>query len=133
MQIPTASVSLMLSGDPDRLRKLIRHFVEHVTSQNWGASYLDKVGVRCANLYMAIKDPPSRADLLFCNLTIGVTGKRYAVLEALAQLLQSAREPVEVKAIQDRLSNVSKETRLQAGEWLDLDEIDPKLAALFRT
>jgi serine/threonine protein kinase len=132
MQIPPVSVALMLDVDRDLLRTLVRQFVDHVTSQNWGASYLDKLGVRCGNLYVAIKDAPIRADLIYCNLIIGVTGKRYAVLEALAQLLQSAREAFEVKAIQDRLWSVSKEIRLEAGGWLELDEVDPKVAVLFR-
>jgi hypothetical protein len=133
MQIPPHSMSLMLNADPDQLRKLVRQFVEHVTSQSWGASYLDKLGARCGNLYMAVHDPAIRAELLYCNLVLGVNGKRYAALETLAQLLQSARECSEVKAILERLSAVSMGMRQEAGRWLELDEIDPKLAALFRS
>lgn len=42
MQIPPVSVSLMLNIDSDQLRKLIGQFVEHVTSQSGGASYLER-------------------------------------------------------------------------------------------
>ena len=132
MQIPPPSVALMLSIDADRLRTLVRQFVGHVLSQSWGASYLDKVGARCGNLYVAVDDPAIRAELLFCNLIIGVKSKRYGVLEALAQLLQSARAPFEVKAIQERFKNLDPKVRLEAGRWLELDEIDPKLAVLFQ-
>lgn len=132
MHVPTASVSLMFTVDAERCRKIIRQFVSHALSHSWGASYLDKIGTRCGNIYLAITDPPSRAELLYCNLIIGVRSKRYAVLEVLAQLFQSSRGAVEVKAIQDRLMHVSKEVRLEAGRWLALDELDPKVAALFR-
>jgi len=133
MQVPPASVSLMLSIDAEGLRKLVRQFVGHVLTHSWGASYLDKLGARCGNLYVSVHDPSIRAELLYCNLIIGVKSKRYGVLEALAQLLQSARDPFEVKAIQDRLKNVDQTVRLEAGRWLDLGELDPKLAALFRS
>ncbi len=133
MQIPPSSVALMHSINPGSLQKLVRQYVEHITSQSWGASYLDKLGARCGNLYVAVKDPLIRAELLCGNLIIGVKGKRYAVLETLAQLLQSVREAIEVKTIQGRLMDVPKELRLEAGRWLELDELDPKLGSMFRS
>jgi serine/threonine protein kinase len=133
MQIPPSSVALMRAADAIRLRRLLRQFVEHVTAQSWGASYLDKLGARCGNLYVAVHDPEIRAELLYCILVVGVKGKRYAVLETLAQLLQAAREAIELKAIQNRLKTVPKDVLLEAGKWLALDELDSKLAGFFRS
>jgi hypothetical protein len=82
---------------------------------------------------MAVHDAAIRAEFLYCSLMVGVKGKRYAVLETLAQLLQSAHEAIEVRAIQERLKSVPKDLMLEAGKWLALDELDPKLAGLFRS
>jgi hypothetical protein len=122
----------MLSTNNELLRSIVCMFIEHVLSQSWGASYLDKLGARCGNLFIAIEDAEIRAELLYCNLIVGVSRKRYVVLEALAQLLQSVRNAADIKAIQDRLKDVNLVLRLEAGKWLELDEIDPKLASLFQ-
>lgn len=132
METPLASIAHMLATNAGLLRSIVGRFIEHVLSQSWGASYLDKLGARCGNLFMALNDPTIRADLLYCNLIVGVSRKRYAVLEALAQLLQSVRDPADVKAVQDRLKDVDTALRVEAGKWLELDEIEPKLASLFQ-
>jgi serine/threonine protein kinase len=132
MQVPPESISLVMRDQKDLVRQAVKQFVGHVLSQTWGATYLDKIGSRCGNLFLALKDEAVRANLLSCVLRIGVTFKRYAVLEILAHLIQAIDGEAERQAIMARLREVPKKVRAEAGQWLEMDSIDPSLAELFR-
>jgi serine/threonine protein kinase len=132
MEIPPMAIANMLTANTELTRLIVRVFIEHVLSQSWGASYLDKLGARCSNLFVAINDSEIRAELLYCNLIVGVFRRRYSVLEALAHLLQSIRNHADIKAIFERLNSVDLALRIEAGKWLELQEMDPKLASLFQ-
>jgi hypothetical protein len=130
--IPVESAALMLSMDGGKFREFVRTFVKIVVLDGAGPSRLDKLGSRCGNLFIALLGPQVRAELVFCTLLIGTKRHRHGVLEILSQLLQSVGDPLEVRAIQDRLKDVPKERRLEAGQLLQLDELDTKIADLFR-
>jgi hypothetical protein len=132
-QVPPEAMLPLMQEQKDTLRQAIRLFVGHVLSQTWGATYLDRIGTRCGNLFLALKDEEVRADLLSCILRLGIAFKRYAVLEILAHLIQTVTEEPEKRAILARLRDIPAKVRIEAGRWLELDLVDPAIAAMFKS
>lgn len=132
MELPPPTAAIMASIDGPAFQKMVHSFVDHITSQTWGATYLDRVGLQCGQMAIAVPDATVRAELMACLVLIGVEGKRYAALETLAQLLQSHRDQLEIRTICDRLTKIPAKIRQEAGRRLELDELDKALAAVFR-
>jgi hypothetical protein len=132
MEIPDESIDLFLRTDRPHARKAVTSFVEHVLSQTWGATYVDKIGNKCGNLYVGIADSVARAELLRCVVILAVRFKRYAMFEIIAHLVQLAADPTEQREVVDRLKSVPVNVRSDAGKWLDLDSLAPEMAAMFR-
>jgi eukaryotic-like serine/threonine-protein kinase len=129
MKVPDESVD---SVDTATLKRVIHAFVNHVASQSWGASYEDKIGNKCGNLYMVVSDPIVKADLVFCLLVIGVKRKRQSVLEILSQILQSTMDSPEKAAVIARLRDTPEPLRQNAGQLLEKDNMDRDIADLFK-
>jgi hypothetical protein len=132
MQVPPGSIALVMGEQRDAVRRAVKQFVGHVLSQTWGATYLDKIGHRCGNLFLAVRDEVVRAELLCCVLRVGVAFKRYGVLETLAHLIQAIDGEAEKTTILARLRDIPKKVRVEAGQWLEMDTVDPDVAELFK-
>jgi serine/threonine protein kinase len=133
MEVPPESIAIRLKAQRDQVRKTITEFVEHVLSQTWGNTYVDKIGNRCGNLFIVLPDAKAKAELFKCVLILGVKFKRYALLEILAHLIQAASSEADQHELESSLRTVPQETRLEAGKWLELADINPQIAGLFRT
>lgn len=132
MEVPPESIAIRLKTQREQVRKTIAEFVEHVLSQTWGNTYVDKIGNKCGNLFMVLPDAKTRAELFKCVVILGVKFKRYALLEILAHLIQAASSEADQHELESSLKTVPPETRVEAGRWLELDDINPQIAALFR-
>lgn len=132
MRMPTQSFAIMLQLRPAGVRTVVERFCRYLLSQNSGDKFVDDVSTRCGNLFMAGHDALVRASLIRCLVALGVKSKRRGPLAVVAELFQAASGQQELKELATRLKTIPEADRREVGRWLDLDDLDPALASLFR-
>jgi len=131
LRIPYGAVAVAYQAEPTLVVGSIERFTDYLLSQGWGVSYVDKVGVRCANLFSALPDPSLRIRLLLCTLSLGISHRRPIVIEAASHLLQSLKEPSDIEQLKSRISALDQQVLAKVHSVIELDECDPEVAQVF--
>lgn len=85
-------------------RGIISIFVDHVSSQGWGFTYTDSIGITCRSLFYAVGDTSIRSKLLFAVLEVGLSHNRWYVMDIFRELIYSIDDPTEAIEVVEELN-----------------------------
>ena len=130
MTVSPEVFALLTAADNEMMRRLTRTFAKYQTSQSWGFSYTDAIGIVIETLFYAVSDGVVRANLLRAILFVGTNHNRWEVMRQFGHMLQSIENNDEASTVWAELESAEFALSHVAG-YVDQHKLRPVLGKLF--
>lgn len=127
MKIDPELFARIASNNENLAGRLIKDFVNHVSSQGWSFGYTDDIGNQCRRLFDAVNNAEIRSQLLYAVLEVGVSHNRWYVMGIFKRMLEDISDPTEAIEVVQTLTPIVHRVR---SVELNKSNINPMLHKL---